>query len=252
MIAIAQLAQMDVDLWHTGRVRRELGAHSGQQRHLLGIKVPLDCLRQFGFDIAFMRQAQHFHCRATGIALRQLLHGGMVEVAISLSGEALCNLLLDQIWLLTGRINELTIQVRKAVQDNKIAQRLSTIPGVGPITVMTLATLAPPTEMFRRGRDFAAWAGLTPRQHSTGGKTRLGRTLKMGQKDIRRLLIIGAMSVIQAVGRRGGAIAGSWLARMLSRKPKMLVAVVSGGAKARINGAEDWYRRKRQMRPLSV
>lgn len=147
---------------------------------------------------------------------------------------ALCNLLLDQIWLLTEHIDDLTMQVRKAVQDDEIAQRLSTIPGVGPITAMTLATLAPPTEMFRKGRDFAAWAGLTPRQHSTGGKTRLGRTSKMGQKDIRRLLIIGAMSVIQAAGRRGGALAGSWLARMLNRKPKMLVAVALANKMARI------------------
>jgi transposase len=73
--------------------------------------------------------------------------------------------LLDQIRLLTERIDKLTIQVRKVVQDNEIAQRLSTIPGVGPITAMTLATLAPPTETFRKGRDFAARAGLTPRQH---------------------------------------------------------------------------------------
>jgi transposase len=147
---------------------------------------------------------------------------------------ALCHLLLDQIRHLMDRINRLTIQIRQVVQDNEIAQRLSTIPGVGPITAMTLATLAPPTEMFRKGRDFAAWAGLTPRQHSTGGKTRLGRTSKMGQKDIRRLLIIGAMSVIQGAGRRGGVPAGSWLARMLSRKPKMLVAVALADKMARI------------------
>lgn len=137
----------------------------------------------------------------------------------------LCYLLLDQIRHLTDRIDRLTIQIRQAVRDNEIAQRLSMIPGVGPITAMTLATLAPPAEMFRKGRDFAAWGGLTPRQHSTGGKTRLSGTSKMGQKDIRRLLIIGAMSVIQGAGRRGGALAGTWLARMLSRKPKMLVAV---------------------------
>ena len=99
---------------------------------------------------------------------------------------------------------------------------------------------------IRKGRDFAAWAGLTPKQNSTGGKTRLGRTSKMGQKDIRRLLILGAMSVIQATQRKGGATEGSWLDRMLKRKPKLLVAVALANKMARMAWAlmknEDEYR----------
>ena len=63
---------------------------------------------------------------------------------------------------------------------------------------------------FKRGRDFAAWLGLVPRQHTTGGKPRLGRTSKMGQRDIRRLLIIGAMAVVRWAARKGAA-EGSWL-----------------------------------------
>lgn len=85
-------------------------------------------------------------------------------------------------------------------------------------------TFAPPLQTFKRGRDFAAWLGLVPVQHSTGGKQRLGRTSKMGQRDIRRLLIIGAMAVIRWASRRG-ARPGSWLSRMMDRKPLMLVAV---------------------------
>jgi len=73
-----------------------------------------------------------------------------------------------------------------------------------------------------------------PRQHSTGGKTRLGKISKMGQRDLRRLLIIGAMSAIQAAQKRGGAPDGSWLARMLARKPKMLVAVALANKMARM------------------
>lgn len=117
---------------------------------------------------------------------------------------SLCNLLTDEIQRLTDKIDDLTLRIRREVRANETAQRLRAMPGIGPITAMTLAALAPPTDMFRNGRDFAAWVGLTPRQHSTGGKTRLGKTSKMGQKDIRRLLIIGAMAVIQAVGRSGG------------------------------------------------
>ena len=96
-------------------------------------------------------------------------------------------------------------------------------------------------ETFRRGRDFAAsrrmrasgtTLGLVPKQHSTGGKQRLGKTSKMGQRDIRRLLVIGAMSVVRAAARRG-APDGSWLARMLGSKPRMVVAIALGNRMAR-------------------
>ena len=88
-------------------------------------------------------------------------------------------------------------------------------------------------ESFRRGRDFSAWLGLVPRQHTTGGKPRLGKMSKMGQRDLRRLLVLGAMAVIQQAARRG-APEGSWLARMLARKPKMVVAVALANRMARI------------------
>lgn len=74
------------------------------------------------------------------------------------------------------------------------------------------------------GRDFAAWLGLVPRQFSSGGKARLGRTSKAGQADIRRLLIIGAMSRLNWLSRKS-IPEGSWLERISSRKPRMLVAI---------------------------
>ncbi len=86
---------------------------------------------------------------------------------------------------------------------------------------------------FRRGRDFSAWLGLVPRQHTTGGKPRLGRISKMGQRDLRRLFITGAMAVIHQAIRRGEA-SDPWLARMLARKPTMLVAVALANRMARI------------------
>ena len=99
-----------------------------------------------------------------------------------------------------------------------------TIPGIGPVTAVALQAFAPPTESFRRGRDFSAWLGLVPRQHTTGGKPRLGGISRMGQRDLRRLLISGAMAVV------GNAVrydrhTDPWLAGMLARKPKKLVAV---------------------------
>lgn len=99
-------------------------------------------------------------------------------------------------------------------------------------TVSTIETFAPDLNCFRRGKDFAAWLGLVPKQNSTGGKPRLGTTSKMGQRDIRRLLISGAMAVLQAV-ERFGTPHNSWLISILERKPRMLVAVSLANKMAR-------------------
>lgn len=150
------------------------------------------------------------------------------DIAIELS-----RIFLAHIEALTRKICALTKQISLMAKTGDITRRLMGIPGVGPIGAVALATLAPPCETFDKGRDFSAWLGLTPKQHSTGGKTRLGRTSKMGQRDIRRLLIIGAMAVIQG-GERRGSSENTWLSRMLSRKPKMLVAVALANKIARI------------------
>ena len=106
------------------------------------------------------------------------------------------------------------------------------MPGVGPLTALTVEAFAPDMAQFKSGRDFAAWLGLVPRQHSTGGKARLGRISKAGQSDIWRLLVVGAMSRLNWLGRRS-IVPGSWLARMLARKPRMLVAIALANKTAR-------------------
>jgi transposase len=144
----------------------------------------------------------------------------------------LCRELLDQIAQLTVRIEALKKTIDTMSKEAEISRRLQTMPGVGPIGALAVETFAPPLEQFKRGRDFAAWLGLVPRQNSTGGKQRLGKTSKMGQRDIRRLLISGAMAVVRWASRKG-APEGSWLARMLARKPPMLVAVALANKMAR-------------------
>ena len=144
----------------------------------------------------------------------------------------ICRMLLEQIAQLTDRINTLKARIAAMSNEAEMPRRLQTMPGVGPITALAVETFAPPMEQFRRGRDFAAWLGLVPRQHSSGGKQKLGKTSKMGQRDIRRLLVIGATAVIRWASRRG-APAGSWLARMLARKPIPVVAVALANKMAR-------------------
>lgn len=139
---------------------------------------------------------------------------------------------LEQIDLLAAQIAELEKRIRAEAAHAETTKRLQTMPGVGPVTAVAIESFAPAMTTFRRGRDFAAWLGLVPRQNSTGGKQKLGPVSKMGQRDIRRLLIIGAMSVVRAASHRG-APDGSWLARMLAKKPRMLVAVALANKMAR-------------------
>jgi transposase len=134
---------------------------------------------------------------------------------------------------LGAEIALLDAQIARRAKEDVVARRLTTIPGIGPVTAAALVALAPAPETFRRGRDFAAWVGLTPVQRSTGGKQKLGAITKAGERTLRRLLVIGASAVIKQALIRG-APAGSWLAQMLARKPRMLVAVALANKTARI------------------
>jgi transposase len=144
----------------------------------------------------------------------------------------ICRELLDQIAQLTTRIKALKKTIDTMSKEAETSRRLQTMPGMGPISALAVETFAPPMEQFKRGRDFAAWLGLVPRQNSTGGKQRLGKTSKMGQRDIRRLLIIGAMAVVRWALRHG-APQNPWLARMLQRKPPMVAAFALANKMAR-------------------
>lgn len=126
----------------------------------------------------------------------------------------------------TNRIDAKTKSLKELVARTDTARRLQTMPGVGPLKALAVEAFAPDIAQFRCGRDFAAWLGLVPRQHSSGGKERLGRISKAGQTDIRRLLIIGAMTRIMGRARQKIPL-DSWIGRMPARKPKMLVAIAS-------------------------
>ncbi len=154
------------------------------------------------------------------------------EAGISDLARDICRMLRELIAQLTDRINTLKARIAAMSNEAEMPRRLQTMPGVGQITALAVETFAPPVDQFRRGRDFAAWLGLVPRQQSSGGKQKLGKTSKMGQRDIRRLLVIGATAVIRWASRRG-APTGSWLARMLERKPVPVVAVALANKMAR-------------------
>ena len=135
---------------------------------------------------------------------------------------------------LEAEIGKLNVEIEARAKKNEVARRLMTVPGIGPLIATAIAVLAPPPGTFRKARDFAAWLGLVPRQHSTGGKQRLGATTKMGERSLRRLLIIGANSVIIKRHVHASARPGTWLGGMLAKKPPMLVRVALANKMARI------------------
>jgi transposase len=141
-------------------------------------------------------------------------------------------MMVDMLADLDRRIAELDKEIARRAREDEVARRLMTIPGIGPITATAITAIAPPAETFAKGRDFAAWLGLVPKQASTGGKQKLGAISRMGERTLRRLLIIGSSAVVLQVSKRG-APAGSWLEGMLARKPRMLVTVALANKMAR-------------------
>jgi len=116
---------------------------------------------------------------------------------------------------------------------NECSQRLAQIPGVGPIGASMLVMKTPAAEGFRSARHFAAWLGLTPKDHSTAGKVRLGVITRAGDEALRSVLVVGATAVIQHL-ERGRRCVSPWLVELLKRKPPKLAAVALANKIARI------------------
>jgi len=118
-------------------------------------------------------------------------------------------------------------------RQDEVSQRLETIPGIGLITATALAASIPDPSVFKSGRQFAAFLGLVPRQNSSGGKNRLGRISKMGDGYLRKLLVIGATSVIRRASTNTSAT-GAWLRSLMERKPARIATVAMANKTARI------------------
>jgi transposase len=133
---------------------------------------------------------------------------------------------------LQAQIDEVDARLMAWHRADECSRRLAKIPGVGPIGAVLLKMKTPEPELFRSGRQFAAWIGLTPRDHSTAGKVRLGVITRAGDEGLRSVLVVGATAVIQHV-RRGGRTS-PWLIELLKRKSPKLAAVALANKMARI------------------
>ena len=241
-------------------------------RTLVGERIAIHAGRQIGKPVAAQADAMLFRTRALLVRQRtqtinslrgQLAEFGVIaaqgvagvavmrlelaEVEESLPEQvvSMAKLLFEQVAALNEQIAGLEKEIRSRTRARADMKRLMTIPGIGPICAMALHAFAPPLESFGCGRGFAAWVGLTPRQHSTAGKQRLGRITKMGQRDLRQLLVLGATSVLRHMRKRE-ELDDPWLRRMIAEKPPKLVAFALANKMARIIWAlsvrKDIYR----------
>ena len=166
-----------------------------------------------------------------GDLLGLLLEASDAEVP-ALAREALRSIIAELETL------EMRIQATEAVivrehKANEVSRRLATIPGIGPITASAIAATIADASAFKSGRELAAWIGLVPRQHSSGGKQKLGRISKQGDKYLRRLLTIGATSVMRRLpGKTDGH--SEWIRGVLERRPFRLASLALANKMARI------------------
>ena len=150
--------------------------------------------------------------------------------------EIACNALLilgEQLTILAAQIHALERRLLAWHRQNQASQRLATIPGVGIITATAMAASVTDPSLFRSGREFAAFLGLVPRQNSSGGKDKLGRISKKGDGYLRKLLVVGATSVIRR-SRTADLAAAPWVRALLERRPARVVTVAMANKTARI------------------
>ena len=140
--------------------------------------------------------------------------------------------MIAQLAALQAQIGELDRCIKAQHRASDVSRRLATIPSIGLIGATALTATITDPSAFKSGRDLAAWIGLVPRQNSTGGKERLGGITKQGDRYLRRLLVAGAMAVVQQARRHPEKY--PWIARLLARKPAKLVAIAIANKTARI------------------
>ena len=137
---------------------------------------------------------------------------------------------LASIWRRLDVIDERLVALHR---NDQVSRRLASIPGVGPITAMAIASTVPDPSVFRSGREFAAWLGLTPKSHSSGGKDKLGCISKRGDRYIRHLLYVGAGNAIRFSKARA-ATGEAWIRGLQERRPPKVVIIALANKMARI------------------
>ena len=215
-VGVKTAAQQDQQSLH--RVRSlAVGQRTAQVNQVRGL------LAEYGLEIGYGRHQVR-------TALPEILEEG--ENGLSGAFRVLLQDMYEQLVHLDGRIDRLDKQIEQAAQSGEQAQRLMTIPGVGALTATALLAALGEVTAFRNGRELAAWLGLVPRQHATGGKEQLRGISKRGDSYVRCLLIHGARAVLRRLDRQPAG-RQRWLRELLSRRPKNVVTVALANRMAR-------------------
>jgi transposase len=182
------------------------------------------------------------------VLLKQITEGG--DDRMPAAARECLMALAAQFELIKRQIVEADRRVLAWHRSNETSKRLEAIPGVGPLIASALVASIPDPAVFRSGRDLSAWIGLVPKQHSTGGKERLGSISKAGNRYLRQLLVIGALSVIRRA-KQLGYTRHPWLVRLLERRSAKVAAVALANKIARIAWAMMARNEKYQPSRLS-
>jgi len=155
------------------------------------------------------------------------------DTAVPALARALFTMLGEDYVQLKIRLRKIEAERMAWHRGNELSRRLAEIPSVGPLNGLLLVMKTPNPRAFRSGRDFAAWLGLTPKDHSTAGRQRLGVITRAGDETLRRTLVVGATSVVQQAAKGRGK-PSPWLLALIKRKPPKLAAVALANKTARI------------------
>ena len=216
-VAVKTIAQQDIQAIH--RVRSELVSHrTAKVNQIRGL------LAEYGLAVG-----RRIEVLRTALPL--LLEDA--ENGLTLDFRILLDELRQDLINLDERVQVMDKKIKTLANSHGEAKRLLAIPGIGPITATAIISAIGNGKQFKRGRDFAAWLGLTPRQHSSGGKERLLGISKRGDSYLRTLLIQGARAVLRVVGQKDDP-RSRWLQNLCSRRNKNIAAVALANKNARI------------------
>jgi transposase len=179
-------------------------------------------LAEFGLIVA--KGIEHVD-ELRGLAHEDVRLPAATKAAVSQIGRH-----LDEIGASLEAIDD---EIGKEHAQNQMSQLIDEIPAFGPLLSSAIAASVPNPKVFRSGRDFSAWLGITPRQDSTGGKTKLGAITKKGNPYIRKMLVVGARSVLHVAHKRKGALA-EWIMKMRANKKERVAVVALANKLARI------------------
>jgi transposase len=217
-VAIKSIDQQAMQLVH--RVRsRIVRARTALVNEIRGL------LAEFGITIGSLGVS------AVRRAIPRLLEDSDNNLTVTL--RSLLNSMYEELVEFDERINKMNMQLENHARTDERVERLKQLPGVGPITASAIVAAVGNATQFKKARDFSAWLGIVPNQHSSGGKNRLGGISKRGDTYLRTLLIHGARSCIKVIDRNGGR-QSEWIKNLLGRRNKNIATVALANKHARI------------------